>query len=78
MAAVGAEGESPGRFDRALVFQPMLYLKVLIACLVLAIASLYVLHLSPGVAPLDAIGTLLCTPFVAYLVHFWLVNRNQD
>lgn len=52
---------------------PALCLKVFLAVLAVAVVGFVVIALLHEPLELrDAIGTLVCTPIVAYLIHLWL------
>ena len=59
------------RSDQVL-FAPSLFLKTLLMTVALVTLGLAITRLAFGSLPLrDVIGTLLCVPVVAYLVHLW-------
>jgi hypothetical protein len=57
----------------ARVFWPTLAVAALAGCVGLAIAF----ALQGEVAAVDVGGTLLCTPLVAYLAHYWIAMRGS-
>jgi len=55
------------------IFMPRLFLKVFGVILALVLVSfVFISTLHEPIGMVDIIGTLICAPIVAYLIHLWL------
>ena len=67
MKVRGSYGEPP-------LFVPALFAKVLAVTMAGVLAGLVGVSLLFGpMTRVDLVGTLICTPIVAFLVHLWLI-----
>ena len=68
--------------DPLLEFVPSVFFKVLAATLtVMLVGWLGSVWLYGELSKVDMIGSLICVPIVAYMVHLWIVyarNREVD
>ena len=59
------------------LFVPALFAKVLAAAMAVVLVGLVGFSLLMGpMTRVDLVGTLICTPIVAYLVHLWLAPEE--
>jgi hypothetical protein len=64
-------------YGRPPVFAPALFFKVLAAALTLvALAFALIVLISGPMTRVDVVGTLVCSPIAAYLVHLWLLPMD--
>jgi hypothetical protein len=55
------------------VFIPAMFLKVFAVILALVLVSFVLIStLHEPIGMVDIVGTLICAPIVAYLIHLWL------
>ena len=64
--------------DRVFEFVPGVFLKVLAATLtVVLVGWAAAIWLSGSLATRDIIGSLICVPIFAYMVHLWIVYARD-
>ncbi len=67
-----------GSYGQPPVFVPALFAKVLAVTMAVVLAGLVGISLLLGpMTRVDLVGTLICTPLVAYLVHLWLAPGEE-
>ncbi len=67
-----------GSYGQPPLFVTALFLKVLVVTMAVVLAGLVGVSLLLGpMTRVDLVGTLICTPLVAYLVHLWLAPGEE-
>jgi hypothetical protein len=60
------------------LFVPALFVKVLLAVLVCVLGGFLAVYALLGPLPMrDIVGTLVCAPLVAYLIHLWVAPLHD-